>query len=56
MLLADPAISPTAKNTRLIPTAQKTIATAHKKLAAAAAARDKIPAKLPANVIDPQDS
>lgn len=52
VLLADPAISPTAKNTRLIPTAQKTIAAAHKKLAAAAAARDKIPAKLPANVID----
>ena len=27
---------------------------AHKKLAAAAAARDRIPAKLPANVIDPE--
>ena len=53
VLLADPAISPAAKNTRLIPAAQKTIAAAHNKLAAAAAARDKIPAKLPANVIDP---
>ena len=54
VLLADPAIIPAAKNTRLIPAAQKTIAAAHKKLAAAAAARDKIPAKLPANVIDPR--
>jgi len=54
VLLADPAISPAAKNTRLIPAAQKTIAAAHKKLAAAAADRDKIPAKLPANVIDPR--
>jgi Transposase protein len=54
VLLADPAISPAAKNTRLIPAAQKTIAAAHKKLAAAAAARDKIPAKLPANLIDPE--
>jgi len=53
VLLADPAISPAAKNTRLIPAAQKTIAAAHKKLATAAAARDTIPAKLPANVIDP---
>ena len=53
VLLADPAIIPAAKNTRLIPAAQKTIAAAHKKLAAAAA-RDKIPAKLPANVIDPR--
>ena len=53
VLLADPAISPAAKNTRLIPAAQKTIAAAHKKLAAAAAARDTIPAKLPANLIDP---
>ena len=54
MLLADPAISPAAKNTRLIPAAQDKITAAHKKLAAAAAARDTIPAKLPANVIDPE--
>ncbi len=53
-LLADPAISPAAKNSRLIPAAQKEIAAAHAKLDAAAAARDTIPAKLPANVIDPE--
>ena len=52
-LLADPAISPAAKNTRLIPAAQKEITAARKALAAATAARDKIPAKLPANDIDP---
>ena len=52
-LLADPAITPAAKNTRLIPAAQKKITAARKKLHAAAAARDTIPAKLPANVIDP---
>ena len=52
-LLADPAISPAAKNTRLIPAAQEKIAAAHKKLAAAETARDRIPAKLPANIIDP---
>ncbi len=53
-LLADPAISPAAKNTRLIPAAQEKIAAAHTKLAAAEAARDRIPAKLPANIIDPE--
>jgi len=52
-LLADPAISPAAKNSELIPAAQKKITAAHTKLDAAAAARDTIPAKLPANVIDP---
>ncbi len=52
-LLADPAISPAAKNTRLIPAAQKEITAARKALAAATAARDTIPAKLPANDIDP---
>ena len=52
-LLADPDISPAAKNSELIPAAQKKIAAAHTKLDAAAAARDTIPAKLPANVIDP---
>jgi transposase len=54
VLLADPAIAPAAKNTRLIPAAQKEISAARKKLAAAAAARDKVPAKLPANAIDPE--
>src|SRR6202035_1763575 len=48
------AITPAAKNTRLIPAAQKKITAARTKLDAAAAARDKIPAKLPANVIDPE--
>ena len=52
-LLADPAISPAAKNTRLIPAAQNKITRAGKALAAAQAARDPIPAKLPANLIDP---
>src|SRR6266700_2650802 len=54
VMLADPAIAPAAKNTTLIPAAQKKITAAHKKLGAAEAARDKIPAKLPANVIDPE--
>ena len=54
VLLADPAIAPAAKNTRLIPAAQKKISVAREKLAAAAAARDKVPAKLPANAIDPE--
>ena len=54
VLLADPAISPAAKNTRLIPAAEDKITAARKKLAAAAAARDTIPAKLPANHIDPE--
>ena len=52
-LLADPAITPAAKNATLIPAAQKKITTARKALTAAATARDKIPAKLPANVINP---
>ncbi len=54
VLLSDPAITPAAKNTRLIPAANKKITAARRKLDAAAAARDKIPAKLPANVIDPE--
>ena len=55
-----PACSPTRpsprppRTPRLIPAAQNKITAAHKKLAAAAAARDTIPAKLPANVIDPE--
>ena len=53
-LLADPAIPPAAKNTRLIPAAQEKITAARRKLDAATAARGTIPAKLPANVIDPE--
>ncbi|HYB17061.1 MAG TPA: hypothetical protein VEF71_16515 [Streptosporangiaceae bacterium] len=53
-LLADPAISPAVKNTRLIPAAQENITAARKTLDAANTARDSIPAKLPANVIDPE--
>ena len=53
-LLADPAISPAAKNSSLIPAAQKKIAAAQTRLDAAAAARDTIPAKLAANLIDPE--
>jgi hypothetical protein len=53
-LLADPGIPPAAKNTRLIPAAQEKITAARRKLDAATAARDTIPAKLPANVIDPE--
>jgi hypothetical protein len=52
-LLADPAITPAAKNTRLIPAAEEKITATRTKLQAAAAARDQIPAKLPANLIDP---
>ncbi len=52
-LLADPAITPAAKNTRLIPAAQEKITAARKALAAATAARGTIPAKLPASDIDP---
>ena len=52
-LLADPAITPAAKNARLIPAAREKITAARKKLDAVASARDKIPAKLPANIIDP---
>ena len=54
VLLADPAITPAAKNTKLIPAAQKKITAARKKLDTAATARDTIPAKLPANEIDPE--
>src|SRR5487761_1739798 len=53
VMLAGPAISAAAKNATLIPAASKTIAKAGKALARAEATRDKIPAKLPANEIDP---
>src|SRR5712691_11545008 len=52
-MLADPAIPAAAKNARLIPAARQKITRAEKALAKAEAARDKTPAKLPANVIDP---
>ena len=51
-LLADPAITPAAKNAR-IPVLQKKITRARAAAAAAAAARKPIPAKLPASAIDP---
>jgi len=54
VLLADPAIPAAAKNARLIPAAQQKITAAEKALARATRARDNIPAKLPANVIDPE--
>jgi hypothetical protein len=53
VMLADPAIPAAAKNAKLIPAAQKKITRAEQALAAAQAARDQIPAKLPANIIDP---
>ena len=51
-LLADPGITPAAKNTR-IPALQRNITRARTAAAAAAAARNPIPAKLPASTIDP---
>ena len=53
VLLADPGISVHAKNTVLIPAAQRAITSARKNLRDAEAARDKIPAKAPANDINP---
>jgi hypothetical protein len=53
-MLADPAIPASTKNARLIPTAQQKITEAERALAAATTARDAVPAKLPANVIDPR--
>jgi hypothetical protein len=54
VLLADLSIAPAVKNARLIPAAEREIAAARRQLAAAKKARDAIPAKLPANQIDPQ--
>ena len=51
-LLADPAITPAAKNAA-IPAMQKKITRARQAAAAATAARKAIPAKLPASAIDP---
>jgi hypothetical protein len=53
VMLADPAIPAATKNTRLIPAARQRITRAEKALTRAQAARDTIPAKLPANQIDP---
>ena len=53
VMLADPAIPAAAKNQILIPAVSKTITKAEKALARAEATRGKIPAKLPANIIDP---
>ena len=53
VMLAGPAIGAAAKNTTLIPAAQRTITRAEKALATATAARDKVPGKLPANIINP---
>src|SRR5450755_1084173 len=52
VLLADPDLTPAAKNER-IPDRQKKITRARTALGAAIAARSPVPAKLPANVIDP---
>jgi hypothetical protein len=54
VLLADPSVTPAVKNATLIPAAEQKIAAARRELAAANKARDAIPAKLPANQIDPQ--
>ncbi len=52
-MLGDPAIPAAIKNTRLIPAARQKITRAEKALAKAEAARGRVPAKLPANEIDP---
>jgi transposase-like protein len=52
-LLRDPAIPAPDKNTRLIPAAHKKITAAERRAAAAQAALGQIPARLPANEIDP---
>ena len=52
VMLADPAIPAAAKNAKLTPAAAKTLTRAERALATAEATRDKIPAKLPASVID----
>ena len=52
-LLADPGTTAAAKN-KAIPDANHAITAARKKLQAATAARDQVPAKLPADQIDPE--
>ncbi len=51
-LLADPDTTPAARN-KAIPAANRKITAARKKLETAVAARKGIPAKLPANQVDP---
>ena len=53
-LLARPGRSPAAAKNKAIPAAEKKITTAREAVAAAKAARKKIPAKLPASQIDPR--
>ena len=53
-LLADPSVPPAVKNGKLIPAAEHKITAARKQAKAASGARAKIPAKLPANQIDPE--
>src|SRR6266568_3669769 len=48
-----PGHPPAAKNAKLIPAAQQKITRAEKEMSRAGAARGKVPAKLPARVIDP---
>jgi hypothetical protein len=52
-LLADPDTTPAAKN-KAIPAANRAISTAKKNLKNATAARKNVPAKLPADQIDPE--
>jgi hypothetical protein len=52
VLLGDPAVTPAAKNAA-IPAATRRISAARKKLQAAQDARKPVPAKLPANEVDP---
>ncbi len=52
-LLADPGTTAAAKN-KAIPDVNHAITAARKKLQAATAARDQVPAKLPADQIDPE--
>jgi hypothetical protein len=52
-MLADAAIPAASKNTRLIPAAQKKITAAERRAARAQAALSTIPARLPANHVDP---
>jgi len=52
-MLGDLAVPAAAKNARLIPAAQKKITRAERALVVTEAARDKVPARLPASVIDP---
>ena len=52
-LLADPDTTPAAKN-KAIPAAERKITAARRKIKDAAAARDQVPVRLPADQIDPE--